>query len=99
MTYKIKVHPLVRKEDLKKLTKHLKQTFSTAIRERIAERPYDFKPLKGKKYYGTWRMRIGDYRIVYYINEEQNFVAILRIGIRSKVYDKLETRINSMNSY
>ena len=98
MTYKIDILPEVLEEDLKKLNKHLKHTFCAAIRERIAERPYDFKPLKGKKYYGTWRLRIGDYRIVYYIDEKQNLVTILRFGVRSKVYDKLETRVNSMKN-
>jgi len=98
MTYKIDILPKVLEEDLKKLTKHLKHTFCSAIRERIAERPYDFKPLKGKKYFGTWRLRLGDYRIVYYIDEKQNLITILRFGVRSNVYNKLESRINAMKS-
>jgi len=97
MTYKIEFLPEVLKEDVKKLTKHLKNTFATAIRDRIAERPYDFKPLKGKKYYGTWRLRVGSYRIVYEISEEQNLVTILCIEARGKVYDKLASRVKSSN--
>jgi mRNA interferase RelE/StbE len=94
MTYAIKVHENVTKEDLKKLNKHLKHTFSIAIRERIAERPYDFKPLRGKRYRNIWRLRVGDYRIAYEIVEEENTVRIICIDVRGKIYEKLDSRID-----
>jgi addiction module RelE/StbE family toxin len=92
MIYKIEFSQEVIKQDLRKLTKHLKNTFVTAIKERIAVRPYDFKPLKGKKYHGIWRLRVGDYRIAYHINEEQNLVIILCIEARDSVYKTLQNR-------
>jgi len=94
MMYRIEFLPDVLKDDLKKLSKNLKHTFMTAIMDRVAERPYDFKPLKGKKYYGIWRLRVGDYRIAYEINEKQKLVTILCIESRSNVYKRLQSRVN-----
>ncbi|GHU10955.1 hypothetical protein FACS189449_01440 [Alphaproteobacteria bacterium] len=94
MTYKIKIHPLVVKEDFKKLNQKLKDTFCAALENRIAERPYDFKPLRGKRYRNIWRLRVGDYRMVYRIEEDESVVYILCIEVRGKVYEKLDDRIN-----
>ena len=35
---------------------------------------------------GLWRIRQGDYRIVYLIDDEQQIVTILRIGHRREIY-------------
>jgi mRNA interferase RelE/StbE len=33
-----------------------------------------------------WRVREGDYRIVYYINDENKIITVVRIGHRRDVY-------------
>ena len=38
---------------------------------------------------GLWRVRQGDYRIVYSIDDNQKMVTILRIGHRSEIYRSL----------
>ena len=38
---------------------------------------------------GLWRIRRGDYRIVYSIDDSQKTVAILRIGHRREIYRSL----------
>jgi len=38
---------------------------------------------------GLWRIRQGDYRIVYSIDEGQKTVTILRIGHRREIYKSL----------
>ena len=38
---------------------------------------------------GLWRMRQGDYRIVYSIDDGQETVTILRIGHRREIYRSL----------
>ena len=35
---------------------------------------------------GLWRVRQGDYRIVYNINDKQQIITIVRIGHRREVY-------------
>lgn len=88
--YKIFFHAEVKK-DLKGLPASHLAAIKTAINERLSQHPYDFKALSGKKYHGLYRLRIADYRIVYYIEEE--IVRILAIGHRSKIYKFLEKRV------
>ena len=33
-----------------------------------------------------WRIRIGDYRVIYEIDDARNFVTILRVGHRREIY-------------
>ncbi len=46
----------------------------------------NIKPLKGE-YAGMYRYRIGDYRVIYSINDDQVQVFVLAIAHRSKAYD------------
>jgi mRNA interferase RelE/StbE len=34
----------------------------------------------------AWRIRMGDYRIIYEINDEQTYILIIAIGHRREVY-------------
>ena len=38
---------------------------------------------------GLWRIRQGDYRIVYSINDDRKTITILRIGHRREIYRSL----------
>ena len=44
------------------------------------------KPLVGNLI-GLWRYRVGDYRILCKIKDEQLIITVVEIGHRSKVYD------------
>ena len=46
----------------------------------------NIKPLKGE-YSGYYRYRVGDYRVVYEINDNLILVTIILIAHRSKVYE------------
>lgn len=48
-------------------------------------RPAGCKKLKGYK--DLWRIRIGDWRIVYIINDTARLVSVTRIAHRREVYD------------
>lgn len=47
-------------------------------------RPPGVKALTGEA--GSWRIRIGDYRVVYEINDTELIVLVVRIAHRSDVY-------------
>ena len=55
--------------------------------ESLAEnpRPAGCKKLKGYK--DLWRVRIGDWRVVYVVDDGAKAVSVTRIAHRSKVYD------------
>jgi mRNA interferase RelE/StbE len=46
----------------------------------------NIKPLKGILS-GYYRYRVGDYRVVYEIDDHENIVTIILIAHRSKIYD------------
>ena len=48
-------------------------------------RPPKSQKLKGKLK-GAWRIRVGDYRLLYDIQEGEKKVAILEIGHRREIY-------------
>jgi mRNA interferase RelE/StbE len=48
-------------------------------------RPAGCKKLKGGQ--REWRIRVGDYRVVYTIDDEKMLVSVMRIRHRSEVYD------------
>lgn len=47
-------------------------------------RPHGVKKLKGYRDY--WRIRVGDYRIIYTIQDDRLLVIVIRIGHRREVY-------------
>lgn len=64
--------------------------FLEAIDEKILAletnpRPPGCKKLKGKE---GWRIRVGDYRIIYKINDGILLVLIIEIGDRKNIYRK-----------
>lgn len=57
--------------------------------ERLEEAPYfhpNIKALKGD-YSGYYRYRVGDYRVVYSVDDRAKIVNIIVIAHRSKVYE------------
>ena len=58
------------------------------IKEAIASlavnpRPIGYKKLKGEH---AWRIRVGNYRVIYEIYDEQVIVVVITIGHRKDVY-------------
>lgn len=45
------------------------------------------KPLKGEP--GAWRLKIGDWRVVYEPQDDQLVVLVLSLGHRREIYDQL----------
>lgn len=50
----------------------------------VDPRPAGVKMLKGRD--GQWRIRVGDWRVIYTINDGELLVLVVEIGHRSKVY-------------
>ena len=54
----------------------------------LADRPRP-KGVEKIKSAGLWRVRQGDYRIVYDIDDEHKIITVLRIGHRREIYRSL----------
>ena len=63
-------------------TRHRMTTAMTALARN--PRPPGAKLLRGPD--RIWRIRVGDYRILYLIDDEQVTVAVIRVGHRSDAY-------------
>jgi len=72
----------------KQLSK-LPNAIATRIEDRMLDlegdpRPPGCKKLKGRD---AWRIRIGDYRLIYEINDGKLIVTVITIGHRREVYE------------
>ena len=74
-------------KDYQKLTKSVTRRINQCL-DSLRENPLQYPqaiPLKGKLA-GSYRWRVGDWRVVYQVNTEEQIVTILQITHRSKVY-------------
>lgn len=85
--YAVQYDPRTLKE-LKKLDKPVARRIVKAIDAlQLEPRPNGARPLAG--YPGLWRIRIGDYRVIYAIKDAELVVLALRVAHRSGVYRDL----------
>lgn len=90
MPYEIRYHPDVKSTDIPSLNKTMKHRIKTAIESRLMSAPHQYgEPLR-KTLKGYWKLRIGDYRIVFKIQD--NTVLILGIIHRKDIYKKIIAR-------
>ena len=84
MPYRIDFLPRARHE-LAKLPNLAGERIAGAI-DALIDNP---RPPGCKKLVGlyAWRIRIGDYRVLYQIRDERLLVLVVRIGHRREVYD------------
>ena len=86
MAYRIAYKNSVKK-DLASLTKAETRRILKKIEHELTIRPASCPPLKGQ-FAGLRRLRVGDYRIIFVIREEEGEVLVLRIGHRRDVYER-----------
>ena len=75
-------------DQFKSLPKSIQKTLGIAMKDRIEIDPVSFgKPLR-YSLKGHRRLRVGDYRIVYRINETKKIVTIVAVDHRKDVYER-----------
>jgi mRNA interferase RelE/StbE len=89
--FELKYHPDVTSVDIPLLVARLRTRIKNAIETRLMTAPHLYgEPLR-KTLRGYWKLRVGDYRVVFKIVEVE--VWILGIIHRQKVYDTIGKRI------
>lgn len=84
MTYDVQVHPAARKQ-LDSLPRKMQQRILEKINQlTVNPRPVGVVKLAGED--AVWRVRIGDYRVLYEIYDDKLVVLVIRIGHRKDVY-------------
>jgi len=93
MNYKLIYHPDVKKVDLQVIDNKNKFMIKKAIEERLSTHPEIYgKPLQ-RTLKGYWRLRVGDYRVVFKILEQK--ILILGILHRKDIYEQIQKRLES----
>lgn len=91
MPFILRYHPDVKDTDIPKINKKMRNRIKKAIEERLIAAPHQYgEPLR-KTLKGYWKLRVGDYRVVFKIVE--NEVWIFGIIHRKEVYEKIEKRV------
>ena len=75
------------KKYLKTLTKAERERIEKAV-DKLRDGPYnrydlDIKPLRASN---NWRMRVGKYRVIFAIYENEIHISVVKIGTRGDVY-------------
>ena len=87
MSYRVELKPSV-VESLAKIPLSDRKRLSKKI-DSLAENPRPRGVIKLAGEENFYRLRVGDYRIIYQIHEDQLLVLIVRIGNRGDVYRHL----------
>ncbi len=91
MAFELKYHPDVRAIDIPLINSKLRRRIKKAIETRLTTVPHQYgEPLR-KTLKGYWKLRVGDYRVVFKIVESE--VWILGIIHRKDVYGKIKKRV------
>ena len=94
MAYRIDIHPDAAAE-LAAIPKKAQRQVDRKI-QGLADnpRPAKARPLRGKDYKGIWKLRSGDYRILYDIRDKALVVLVIMVGNRKDIYKKLKRSLS-----
>jgi mRNA interferase RelE/StbE len=74
--------------DLKRLDKSVARRIIKKLRRLAANtKVYPHVALKGQ-WSGFYRLRVGDYRVIYALDHEERIITVIVIGHRSNIYDE-----------
>ncbi|MDT0264282.1 type II toxin-antitoxin system RelE family toxin [Jatrophihabitans lederbergiae] len=84
MTYRITIAPAAARQ-LRKFDPQVRRRIQAAL-ELLSSNPRPPAATQLVGGAGEWRVRTGDYRIVYEIKDEELVVLVLRVGHRREIY-------------
>lgn len=86
MTYRIEFTSAAARR-MRKLPRQVRMRLITTI-EGLADdpRPHGARKLVGEK--TAWRIRVGDYRVIYDVYDAELVVRVVRAGHRREIYDR-----------
>jgi len=90
MSYTLAYHKDVKKADLQKIPRNVRDRIRRAIEKRLLSDPLAYSIPLRKSLRGYRKLRVGDYRVVFRIQDMA--IIILIIGHRKEVYQKSSIR-------
>ena len=92
MLFELRYHPAIADDDIPRIPRNLHRRIAGAIESRLTHAPHQYGAPLRKTLKGYWKLRVGDYRVVYKI--EENEVWILGIRHRKTVYEDILQRLS-----
>jgi len=89
--YALRYHPAVRSDDLPKISTESRRRVGKLIEARLGTDPARFGTPLGGSLRGYWKLRVGDYRVVFKVVERD--VWILAVLHRRDVYERVSRRL------
>lgn len=84
-SFEIIYHPDVAQKDLPCISRAAQLKIRKAIETKLSRFPLEFgEPLK-RTLKGYWKLRVGDYRVIYKMTEQT--IVVFRVGHRREVYE------------
>ena len=95
--YTVVIDELVLKKDFKRIDSSDQRRIVRAIRKKLATKPREYGEPLGRDFVGLWKLRVGQYRIIYEIEQDRIQVYVIIVGFRrdAEVYKKLNSRLKS----
>jgi len=91
VAFPIKYHPDVKEVDLPRINVKMRERIRRAIESRLVTAPQEFGLPLRKSLKGYWKLRVGDYRVVFKIEGE--IVYVLGVRHRKNIYEDVTGRI------
>ena len=99
MSYSVEFTPRFSKE-FKKLDRYTQKMIKSWINKRLVdcENPRSFGKGLTSNRSGQWIYRIGDYRLICFIEDNRLIIIALSIGHRREVYDSLNISLDDLDN-
>ncbi|PIV39222.1 MAG: hypothetical protein COS29_03685 [Candidatus Omnitrophica bacterium CG02_land_8_20_14_3_00__42_8] len=94
----IKFYPLVLRKDFKKIDPENQRQILRQIVKKLSINPEAYGKALSGELHGCWRLKIGDFRVIYRILKDRIEVLVVKIGIRRdfEVYEKFLLRLKKV---
>lgn len=73
-------------KDLERLDRPTRKRILDKIEKHLAKDPKGLGKALTGQFKGLWRYRVGDFRVIYKVAEEEILIVVARIGHRKNVY-------------
>ncbi len=83
MRYRVIIPKSVQKELDRMPDDVVRRILARLAQLETAPRPADVKKLRGRE---AWRIRVGDYRVIYELHDRQLQILVVTIGHRREIY-------------
>ncbi|MBI5641448.1 MAG: type II toxin-antitoxin system RelE/ParE family toxin [Nitrospirae bacterium] len=91
MAFTVRYYPDVLKDDIPLLSAGMRGRIRKVIEAKLMTAPQDFGLPLRKTLKGYWKLRIGDYRIVFKVTG--NEAHVMGIGHRKDIYERMSARL------